>query len=226
MGNSESQDGYKEMPDEKPGGWYGNATSRASNFTSGLTDSMQQGAGSLHQGLTRAGQNLGVVEKPRTVEDEVCEMCPKMSMHQRILGFCALCAVGYLLSILGSLVLFGGYTDRNIRKFAELYILGNLVALSATAFFVGPRNLCARMRANTRRIGTLIWLALMIAVFVCALLHSPLMILFVLMGLETLAGCWYAASYVPFGRKMVVSFCQVSLFRPCPTVCKPLADQV
>ena len=42
----------------------------------------------LTSGVTKAGQAIGVVEKPRTVEDDVCEMCPKLTMKQRVAGFC------------------------------------------------------------------------------------------------------------------------------------------
>ena len=136
------------------------------------------------------------------------------------------CGFGYLLSIAGTLVLFGGYSAKNVRSFAELYILGNLLAITATAFFVGPQKLCHRMVAKTRRVGTAIWFSLMIAIFVCAILKVSLLIIIVLLILETLAGIWYAASYIPFGRKFIVKCCQGSLFAPCPEACKPINDQV
>jgi hypothetical protein len=37
-----------------------------------------------------------------------------------------------MLSIMGTLILAKGYSDENVRAFAELYILGNVVAVSAT----------------------------------------------------------------------------------------------
>jgi len=43
-----------------------------------------------------------------------------------------MCGLGYMLSIMGTLVLAKGYSDKNVRTFAELYIIGNLVAISAT----------------------------------------------------------------------------------------------
>mmetsp|Transcript_53435 Transcript_53435/g.68582 ORF Transcript_53435/g.68582 Transcript_53435/m.68582 type:complete len:138 (-) Transcript_53435:290-703(-) len=137
-----------------------------------------------------------------------------------------MCGLGYLLSIMGTLILVGGYTDKNIRMFAELYIIGNIIAISATAFFVGCRKLYQRMTAKTRRIGTAVWFSLMIAIFVCAILHVPIIIIFILLILETLAGIWYAASYIPYGRRMIVTCCKSSLFSPCPEACDPLAKQV
>jgi hypothetical protein len=139
------------------------------------------------------------------------------------------------------------YNDKNVRTFAELYIAGNIIALGATGFFIGFRNMCHKMVAKTRRVGTAVWLSFMIGVFVAAMLRAPLPIVLLLLLCEVLAGMrtssqpfeyksssyhyfhqgiWYAASYIPFGRKMIVGCCQASLFSPCPEACKPLADQV
>ena len=87
-------------------------------------------------------------------------------------------------------------------------------------------KLCKRMVEKHRRVGTFIWFSLMIAIFVCAFLKTPLAVILVLLVFETLAGVWYAASYVPFGRKMIVKCCAASLFSTCPEVCKPLNDAV
>ncbi len=107
-----------------------------------------------------------------------------------------------------------------------LYIAGNLIALLATALFVGGQKMCHRMAAKTRWIGTTVWLSLMVGIFVAAMLHTPVGIILVMLLAETLAAVWYSASYVPFGRKMIVTCCQSSFFSPCPEVLKPIWDQV
>jgi hypothetical protein len=56
-----------------------------------------------------------------------------------------------------------------VRAFAELYIAGNLLAITATAFFVGPQKLCHKMTEKHRRVGTALWLGLMIGVFAAAM---------------------------------------------------------
>jgi hypothetical protein len=118
------------------------------------------------------------------------------------------------------------YTKASLTTFAELYIAGNLVAIIATMLFVGARRLCNKMAEKTRRVGTTLWFTLMIGVFVAALLRAPLYVILLLIFFETLAGIWYAASYIPFGRRMIVSICQGTLFLPCPQICTPLANQV
>ena len=50
--------------------------------------------------------------------------------------------------MMGTLVLSKGYSDENISTFAQLYIIGNALAITATAVFVGPQKLCHRMTGN------------------------------------------------------------------------------
>ena len=234
MGNeqsSSSSDGAYTASNNEGGFWGNDDEESGSGNWFGGEEKPKKGTGeaaldSLSASLNRAGQKMGVVEKPRTIEDEVCEVCPKLTFKQRVIGFCVCVGIGYLLSICATFVLFGGYTAPHIRTFAELYIMGNLVAITATAFFVGPRRMCRRMVAKTRRIGTALWFSLMIAVFVCALCQVPLYVLLLLLVAETIAGIWYAASYIPFGRRMIVACCEASLFSPCPQVCKPVAKAV
>lgn len=38
--------------------------------------------------MKKAGQKIGVVEKERTLEDDICEMCPQLTLQQRIGAFC------------------------------------------------------------------------------------------------------------------------------------------
>ena len=153
-------------------------------------------------------------------------MCPKLTMQQRIAGFCAFTGLGYMLAILGTLTLSQGYTEKNIQKFAQLYIAGNLIALAASACFKGPKKLFKAMIHKKRRVGTAVWFSLMILIFILAYMKAPLPILLTLLVFETMAGIWYAASYIPWGRKMIISCCQASFFSPCPETLTPIAKQV
>lgn len=56
-------------------------------------------------------------------------MCGKLSMKERMFGFAACCALGWILSILSYLTLILG--KRNIVKFAVIYSLGNLINILA-----------------------------------------------------------------------------------------------
>ena len=41
-------------------------------------------------------------------------------------------------------------------------------------------------------------------------------------GAQIGASVWYSASYIPYGRRMIIRCCQASLFKPCPEACKPV----
>jgi hypothetical protein len=67
-------------------------------------------------------------------------------------------------------------TPAGIRNFAGLYVIGNIIALCATGFLVGPRNQCKKMFDETRRWSCAFYLAMLIIVFVTALTASPCML--------------------------------------------------
>ena len=51
-----------------------------------------------------------------------------ISVHsfQRVFGFVGCAAFGWLLSFMGTLTLIGGPSDKNIRTFVALYVIGNV----------------------------------------------------------------------------------------------------
>lgn len=132
------------------------------------------------------------------------------------MGYAACTGVGFLLSLLGTLVLFGGTNSKNIRTFAVLYVLGNVAALCATGFLLGPKQQCIKMWLPTRRWSTAFYLLMIIIVFVVALLRQSVFLVLFLLLVEILAGTWYSISYIPFGRKIVCSFFRsLGIFGPC-----------
>ena len=124
---------------------------------------------------------------------------------QRITGFCACWAGGYLLSFCSTLSLLNR-SEQGIRNFACLYVLGNIVAISATGFLLGPRRQCKKMFHVTRRVACIIYLVLLIAVFVCAVSKVPFGVVILLFICQMVAATWYAISYIPYGRQMVKNF--------------------
>jgi len=59
-------------------------------------------------------------------ENPCASICPNLTYQQRIYGFIGCCALGWILSLLGTLVLIGGTSATNIRTFIILFILGNV----------------------------------------------------------------------------------------------------
>ena len=71
------------------------------------------------------------------------------------------------------MTLIGGVTAENLRTFAILYVLGNIIALIATGFLLGPASQCKKMWAETRRYSTAFYLIMLIVVFAVAITVSP-----------------------------------------------------
>lgn len=140
-------------------------------------------------------------------EEPACaQMCPNLSYQHRIMGFIGCAACGWILSLIGTLVLVGGFTDTNVRTFAALYVVGNIIALGATGFLIGPKAQCIKMWAVTRRFTTAFYLIMLIIVFSVAVTKQNIFLVLFLLFIEILAAIWYSISYIPFGRKFVLQF--------------------
>ena len=63
--------------------------------------------------LKKMGMKVGLV-KERTWEDDVCEVCPKLTLKQRLSGFLGLTCFGYMLTIMATLTISEGY-DKEVR---------------------------------------------------------------------------------------------------------------
>merc|ERR1712123_228042 len=66
------------------------------------------------------------------------------------------------MSVLGSLVLALGPLGGNLKLFAFLYTVGNLMALGSTLFLMGPMKQLSNMFAKTRVIATVVMLAALV----------------------------------------------------------------
>ncbi|KAJ8601075.1 hypothetical protein CTAYLR_009730 [Chrysophaeum taylorii] len=154
--------------------------------------------------------------------EEECEGCPQLSYQQRIIGFCVCCGFGYLLSFIGTMLLVsGGPTSDTIRDFAALYIFGNFIAIAATLFLIGPRKQCQKMCDKTRRFSTIIWLLTLIITFSIAVAGVNVGWVVFMIFVQIAASVWYSASYIPYGRRMIIKLFQSTCFKPCPAVCDP-----
>ena len=189
-----------------------------------LTQAANSVAGAARTASISARRAVGmqVPVDEQTIEEQVCEMCPTMTFKQRLIALICCCVLGYILEICGTLTLIGGPTARNIRKFSVLYVCGNLIAIMATAFWVGPKLMCKKMWNSTRRGATAMYLVSLVLVLVLALLHVAVFVVLLMLAVELFCAVWYSASYVPKGRWCVVQCCKNTLFSPCPEVLDPV----
>ncbi|KXN90516.1 Vesicle transport protein SFT2B [Leucoagaricus sp. SymC.cos] len=123
-----------------------------------------------------------------------------LSKTTRLYGFIACLAIGFLLSLLGSIVLFLG----QLTSFAVLYIFGTIISLIGTGFIIGFFRQLKLMFKPVRVVASIIFLASIGLVFVAAfVLHSDILCL-IFVIIEYLAYTWYTLSYIPYARSAVL----------------------
>jgi len=123
-----------------------------------------------------------------------------LSRTTRLYGFIGCLAIGFLLSILGSIVLFLG----QVSIFAILYIFGTIVSLVGTGFLIGFLNQLKLMFKPVRVVATIVFIASIGLVFIGAfLIHSEILCL-IFVIIEYLAYSWYSISYIPYARTAVL----------------------
>lgn len=201
------------------------ATTETSNPLMNMANQAAAGASRANLAARRA-VGMEVPPEEQTIEEQVCAMCPTMTFKQRLAALITCCVLGYLLEICGSLTLIGGPTAKNIRKFCVLYVAGNLIAIMATCFWVGPKFMGKKMCKASRRCATATYLLSLVLVIVLAVLKVKLGFVLLMLCVEICAAVWYSASYLPKGRWCILQCCKQSLFSPCPEVLTPVQNSL
>jgi hypothetical protein len=135
-----------------------------------------------------------------TLSDDRCGL----SRKQRIIGFAACFILGWFLSILSLFSI--GTIVINPTKFAVLYTVGNLISLMGTLFLFGPLRQIKSMFAPIRVGATIVFLAAMGTTLGLAFgIHPPPVIgIVIVMIIQLCAAIWYTASYFPYGREILM----------------------
>jgi len=125
-----------------------------------------------------------------------------LSRTTRLYGFVGCLAVGFLLSILGSIVLFLG----QITIFATLYGFGTVISLAGTGFLIGFFSQLKLMFKPVRVVATIVFLVSIVLVFIGAFVLGNEVLCLILVIVEYLAYTWYSLSYIPWARSAVKKF--------------------
>ncbi|KAJ1964262.1 hypothetical protein GGI12_001531 [Dipsacomyces acuminosporus] len=148
--------------------------------------------------VQQAGSRLGI-EDPMNDDPGLFHL----SRSERYMAFGACFVIGFVLSILGTVLIFTG----RMTAFAVCYSMGNLVSLFGMGFLIGFKRQLKMATAPVRLTAFLIYLALLIMTFVFAFAVGIAILCLILAICQFCALAWYAASYVPFGRKMIKNMC-------------------
>ncbi|CAE6519393.1 unnamed protein product [Rhizoctonia solani] len=109
-----------------------------------------------------------------------------LSRTQRLYGFVGCLAIGFVLSILGSCLLFLGA----LGSFALLYTIGIVVSLIGTGFLIGFGKQLQLMFKPVRVVATIIFLATIGLVFVGAFVIKIAVLCLIFVIIEYLAYTW------------------------------------
>jgi len=133
--------------------------------------------------------------------DEDPDPCQFMNLtlQQRAWGFGICFALGTVISIMSSFLVL------NPAKFALPYSLGNILSIMSTGFLVGPRRQCKYACQPIRIWAFLIFIGAVICTLISALVLKKAFLTLLFVCVQFLAGIWYTASYIPYGREMLKS---------------------
>jgi len=122
-----------------------------------------------------------------------------LSKTARLYGFIACMAIGFILSLLGSIVLILG----QLTLFAVLYVLGTVVSLFGTGFLIGFFRQLKLMFKPVRIVASVVFIASIALVLVGAFALKSGILSLVFVIIEYLAYTWYTLSYIPYARAAV-----------------------
>ncbi|KAK0240564.1 Got1/Sft2-like family-domain-containing protein [Armillaria nabsnona] len=123
-----------------------------------------------------------------------------LSRTTRLYGFIGCLVVGFVLSLLGSILLFIG----QLGIFAVLYVMGTIVSLVGTGFLIGFLKQLKLMFKPVRVAATFIFLGSIVLVFIAAFVLDNDILCLIFVIIEYLAYTWYTLSYIPYARAAVM----------------------
>ncbi|KAI0374751.1 SFT2-domain-containing protein [Pilatotrama ljubarskyi] len=123
-----------------------------------------------------------------------------LTRTQRLYGFVGCLAVGFVLSLLGSIFLFLG----SLASFAILYALGTIISLIGTGFLVGFSKQLKMMFKPVRVVATIVFLGSIGLIFVGAFVIKSDILCLIFVIIEYLAYTWYTLSYIPYARTAIL----------------------
>ncbi|CCF53066.1 hypothetical protein NDA18_003128 [Ustilago nuda] len=118
----------------------------------------------------------------------------ELTRQQRMIGFVACTLGGFVLSILGTVLLVTG----SISVFVVLYTVGVLVALTGTGFLIGFMKQFQQMFKPVRIAFTLVMIVAFIMVWVSVFAIDSTILAVIFVIVLYVAFLLYSLSYIPF----------------------------
>ncbi|KDR81450.1 hypothetical protein GALMADRAFT_239380 [Galerina marginata CBS 339.88] len=141
----------------------------------------------------------GVVPDTSFFEGDSAFKFLNLSRTTRLYGFVGCLIAGFVLSLLGTVVLVFGM----LLLFSVLYILGTIISLVGTGFLIGFFKQVKLMFKPVRIVASIVFLASIGLVFVGAFVLKNGILCLIFVFVEFLAYTWYTLSYIPYARAAV-----------------------
>jgi len=119
-----------------------------------------------------------------------------LSKKARLQGFIACVVIGFISSLLGTIVLIFG----QLVVFAVLYVLGTIITLLGTGFLIGFLQQLKLMFKPVRVVASAFFIASIVLVLVGAFVLGNGILCLIFVIVEFLAYTWYTMSYIPYAR--------------------------
>mmetsp|Transcript_10368 Transcript_10368/g.21608 ORF Transcript_10368/g.21608 Transcript_10368/m.21608 type:complete len:165 (+) Transcript_10368:122-616(+) len=148
----------------------------------------------------RMKEMVGLEVEEQNLLDEIDDFAT-CSKTTRLYGFLTTVSLGTFLSVMSTFFII------NPRIFSVLYTAGNIVALSSTAFLVGPMSQLRNMFSPHRAAATIVYILLMGTTLYSALVLHKTGLTLISVSFQSLALAWYCLSYIPYGRRIVKTLC-------------------
>ncbi|KAF7778860.1 hypothetical protein Agabi119p4_3205 [Agaricus bisporus var. burnettii] len=145
-----------------------------------------------------AGANL--VPETQFFEGDSAFKFLKLSKTTRLYGFIGCLVIGFVLSLLGAILLFLG----QIGSFAVLFAFGTVISLVGTGFVIGFFSQLKLMFKPIRVLATIVLFASIALVFVFAFVIDSAVLCLIFVFIEYLAYTWYTLSYIPYARTAIL----------------------
>jgi len=141
----------------------------------------------------------GVIPDTSFFEGDSAFKFLNLSRTTRLYGFIGCLIAGFVLSLLGTIVLIFNM----LVLFSVLYILGTIISLIGTGFLIGFFKQVKLMFKPVRVIASIVLIASIGLVFVGAFVLNNGILCLIFVFIEFLAYTWYTLSYIPYARAAV-----------------------
>eukprot|EP00730_Choanoeca_flexa_P014336 TRINITY_DN6235_c0_g1_i2.p1 TRINITY_DN6235_c0_g1~~TRINITY_DN6235_c0_g1_i2.p1 ORF type:complete len:177 (+),score=16.16 TRINITY_DN6235_c0_g1_i2:202-732(+) len=149
-------------------------------------------------------ESQGIIGGLQSNVDNCCGTMCKLTRKQRLYGFAICFALGFVISIVGSIFIATGKTI----PFAVCYSIGTVLSLSSSLFLWGPWHQIKNMFKETRWLATVIMLIAIAMTLVSAIVWKSVGLTLLFALIQFCAVFWYCISYIPFARGMVKNCAQ------------------